>query len=152
MKLTYHEGRNFGDMLNPMIFKHFLGDALDENEEVSLLVTYQNFSRVIKLKGYEVFLCKFDLSVLGSNEMGAKIKIFPNPVSEYLNIEIPESIDIESIAIFNGRGQLVEEYLTKFTRKHAIPIKNIKDHNLYIHLKGKDFEKAYKVVNLNYDH
>jgi succinoglycan biosynthesis protein ExoV len=38
MKLTYHEGKNFGDALNPMIFYHFLGkDFFDEDSSVQFL-------------------------------------------------------------------------------------------------------------------
>jgi succinoglycan biosynthesis protein ExoV len=38
MKLTYHEGKNFGDALNPMIFHHYLGkDFFDENTSVQFL-------------------------------------------------------------------------------------------------------------------
>jgi succinoglycan biosynthesis protein ExoV len=32
MKLTYHEGKNFGDALNPFIFHHFLGADFFDND------------------------------------------------------------------------------------------------------------------------
>ncbi|MDF2437019.1 MAG: succinoglycan biosynthesis ketolase [Bacteroidota bacterium] len=38
MKLTYHEGKNFGDALNPLIFHHFLGkDFFDEDSSVQFI-------------------------------------------------------------------------------------------------------------------
>jgi succinoglycan biosynthesis protein ExoV len=38
MKLTFHEGKNFGDALNPMIFHYFLGkDFFDEDISVQFL-------------------------------------------------------------------------------------------------------------------
>lgn len=38
MKLTYHEGKNFGDALNPMVFHHFLGEKyFDEDTSVRFL-------------------------------------------------------------------------------------------------------------------
>jgi succinoglycan biosynthesis protein ExoV len=38
MKLTYHEGKNFGDALNPLIFNYFLGeDFFDDDESVQFL-------------------------------------------------------------------------------------------------------------------
>ena len=38
MKLTYHEGKNFGDALNPMIFHHFLGESFfDEDTTVQFI-------------------------------------------------------------------------------------------------------------------
>lgn len=38
MKLTFHEGKNFGDALNPMIFHHFLGkDFFDENSSIQFI-------------------------------------------------------------------------------------------------------------------
>jgi hypothetical protein len=32
MKLTFHEGKNFGDALNPLIFHHFLGETFFDND------------------------------------------------------------------------------------------------------------------------
>lgn len=38
MKLTYHEGKNFGDALNPIIFYHFLGkEFFDEDTSVRFI-------------------------------------------------------------------------------------------------------------------
>jgi succinoglycan biosynthesis protein ExoV len=38
MKLTFHEGKNFGDALNPMIFHHFLGETFfDEDSSVQFI-------------------------------------------------------------------------------------------------------------------
>ena len=38
MKLTYHEGKNFGDALNPLIFHHYLGaDFFDEDDSIRFI-------------------------------------------------------------------------------------------------------------------
>lgn len=37
MKLIYHEGKNFGDALNPIIFNHYIPELLNPNSQISLL-------------------------------------------------------------------------------------------------------------------
>ncbi|MBL3658184.1 polysaccharide pyruvyl transferase family protein [Fulvivirga sediminis] len=37
MKLTYYESANFGDALNPRIFKHYLPDFFDQNSDIQFL-------------------------------------------------------------------------------------------------------------------
>jgi succinoglycan biosynthesis protein ExoV len=37
MKLYYHKGKNFGDAINPIIFNHYLGNLLNQNDSEIIL-------------------------------------------------------------------------------------------------------------------
>ena len=65
-------------------------NAKSETEEVTVQINHGNFNREIVLKGYEVFLCQYDLSLPNSTEPKIDIsgmKCFPNPTSELLRIQ-----------------------------------------------------------------
>jgi hypothetical protein len=64
--------------------------AKNENEIVNVPISYRNWSGIVTLKGYEVFLCKFDLSITNNEDPAviSSIEIMPNPTSEILNIKI----------------------------------------------------------------
>ncbi len=38
MKLVFHEGKNFGDALNPIIFRHYLNELIDDKDESRVLL------------------------------------------------------------------------------------------------------------------
>jgi hypothetical protein len=65
-------------------------NAKSETEEAKVLVSYGNFSKEITLKGYEIFLCQFDLLLPTSIEPNinfTELKCFPNPTSEYIRVQ-----------------------------------------------------------------
>ena len=65
-------------------------NAKSETEEVKVLVSYANFSKEIILKGYEIFLCQFDLSLPTSIEPNinfTELKCFPNPTSDKIRVK-----------------------------------------------------------------
>lgn len=64
--------------------------AKNENEVVNVPISYKNWSGIVTLKGYEIFLCKFDLSVSRNENpvVISSIEIMPNPTSETLNLKI----------------------------------------------------------------
>jgi aminopeptidase N len=46
-------------------------------------------------------------------ELQEAISIYPNPTTSQLNIEMPNSVTLKSVEIFNALGQKVGEYFTK---------------------------------------
>lgn len=124
--------------------------AIDENEESSLLINHGNFSRVIKLKGHEVFLCKFDLSILGvENELS--VKVYPNPVSDYVNVEIPENLKNLSVTIFNSLGQELTRHKVASAGTYRMPVRSFNSNILFLYLKGDNYENTIKVVKFAHD-
>jgi hypothetical protein len=84
--------------------------AKDKNEEVNIGVSYGNWSQVINLKGYEVFLCKFDMSVLGSEKNEAFV-VYPNPASERITIRLTsESENKAEFRLYANNGHLLKEF------------------------------------------
>ena len=55
-------------------------------------------------------------------ELESTVAIYPNPASNVLNIEMPESIALKSAIIYNALGQKVGEYQTK-----SIPVNGLSD-------------------------
>jgi len=89
--------------------------AKNDNEEVSIGVSFGGWSRVIKLKVSEVFLCNFDMSVL-SITPEKSFNVFPNPASDYLKIEFYTKNEGEAIfSFFTNDGRLL-----KIERKYAL--------------------------------
>jgi calcineurin-like phosphoesterase family protein len=65
-------------------------NAKSDTEEVKVFVSYGNFNREITLKGYEIFLCQFDLSLptaIEPNINFTELKCFPNPTSESISVQ-----------------------------------------------------------------
>jgi len=65
-------------------------NAKSEAEEVKVLVSYGNFSKEITLKGYEIFLCQFDLLLptgLEPNINFTELKCFPNPTLGQIRVQ-----------------------------------------------------------------
>jgi hypothetical protein len=102
--------------------------AKNENEEVNIGVSYGNFSRVIKLKGYEVFLCKFDMSTLGLNQE-LPFNVYPNPVADFLKVDFESQTAGEAnIRFFSNNGRLLKsetKTVVKGINNFEIDIKDV---------------------------
>ena len=48
-----------------------------------------------------------NLSINNINLLGQKTQIYPNPASDYLNISIPEGVEITAVSIYNALGQRI---------------------------------------------
>ncbi len=68
-----------------------------------------------------------------------RIKVYPNPVSDQLNIELPNNLNLNSIELFDIQGKLVKsfDYQTKFDfndiQKGVYILKLNTDHGSYHH-------------------
>jgi hypothetical protein len=82
--------------------------AKDENEVVTIEVAYKNYRQNITLKGYEVFLCKFDMTLLANEPIITNFEVSPNPASDQIQIKIfskkEQQIPVE---IFDVTGKKV---------------------------------------------
>jgi Secretion system C-terminal sorting domain len=85
--------------------------AKDENEVVTVEIAYKNYRQNITLKGYEVFLCKFDMTLLGNEESSiSSFEVFPNPASEQIQLKVFSLKEQEtSIEVFDVNGKKVRQ-------------------------------------------
>jgi len=86
--------------------------AKDENEVVTIEVAYKNYRQNITLKGYEVFLCKFDMTLLANEPTITNFEVSPNPASDQIQIKIfstkEQQIPVEIFDV-NGKKVLQEK-------------------------------------------
>jgi hypothetical protein len=86
--------------------------AKSENEVVNVPIAYKNWSGIVTLKGYEVFLCKYDLSVSGNEKPAviSSIEILPNPTSETLNLKINSLLKLNTqIELIDLQGKIIQK-------------------------------------------
>jgi len=105
--------------------------AKDEKEETVVEIAYKNYRQIIKLTGYEVFLCKFDMNLLENEQYSNNINIYPNPASEVLEVNFraikPENIEIK---LFDSTGKIIFEVHKKVNfgeNQHRISLQNIEN-------------------------
>lgn len=86
-------------------------NAKTENEEVVVPVKYKNWSGLVTLKGYEVFLCSFDMSVLANEPQTEQLlSVFPNPVGDYFTLRYSGKANGENrLLFFDESGRKIEE-------------------------------------------
>jgi len=96
-------------------------------EELNLVLDHtsnmQQFSETVGFEVQEViFNPEFDIISINnlvlsidSFEIESELKVFPNPSSVSINIQKPETLEVESITIYNAIGQLL--YRSEWTEK-----------------------------------
>lgn len=91
--------------------------AKTEDELVTVLVTYKNWSKVIQLKGYEVFLCQYDLNaVTGLEPSGniGKLSLYPNPAVEDFTVEFTlKKTEEVKVFVHDLQGRLIDEHVVE---------------------------------------
>lgn len=100
--------------------------AKDENEVVNVEIAYKTYRQNVTLKGYEVFLCKFDMSLLGIENEISTFEVFPNPANELINIKIicPKEQNT-FIEIFDVSGRRIVQEKTILSQGENNKILNI---------------------------
>ena len=82
--------------------------AKDENEVVTIEVAYKNYRQNITLKGYEVFLCKFDMTLLNIEPTITNFEVSPNPASKQIQLKIFSTKELQiQVEIFDVNGKKV---------------------------------------------
>lgn len=85
--------------------------AKSETEVVETSIQVGNWSSIITLTGYEVFLCKFDLNLLANeNNLKQNFTVYPNPFFDKLTVNF-ESLTNETLQIqlISDNGKLISE-------------------------------------------
>jgi hypothetical protein len=70
------------------------------------------------------------------------IQLLPNPTSNYLTIEVPETMQIENITVFNNLGQVVSSFNEK-----VLMVSSLSDGVYYVNLttsEGTFYKKFIK--------
>ena len=84
-----------------------------DNAETEIVVSHQKWLRSIKLKGKEVFLCKFDLndSVNSTEPHLSDAFVYANPVEFEMNVVLNGMNGVTDVAfsLLNTKGQVVLE-------------------------------------------
>lgn len=84
-----------------------------DQEETSVNVVYQKWYKTIKVKGKEVFLCKFDLNdtVASSEPFLSDAYVYSNPTQKDLHIVLDGINGVTDVdfALVNTRGQVIME-------------------------------------------
>ncbi|GAB3503275.1 T9SS type A sorting domain-containing protein [Emticicia fontis] len=97
--------------------------AKDENEVVIVEATYNNWKVNVSLKGYEVFLCKFDMTLLANepNQSFTSFNIYPNPSQENLTISINSLLQqTTKLEIIDARGKVLHQENTNLQQGENI--------------------------------
>ena len=90
-----------------------------DNAETDVFVYHQKWSRTIKLKGKEIFLCKFDLNdtVNGTEPQLSDAFVYANPVDSEMKVMLNGINGVSDVAfsLVNIRGQVVFQKQLKAT-------------------------------------
>lgn len=84
--------------------------AKSENDVVTVPIAYKNWQGSVTLKGYEVFLCKFDLNLTGNENPSvlSSIEVLPNPTQEELKLRINATQSLSAnIELVDAQGRIV---------------------------------------------
>lgn len=83
--------------------------ASDENAETKIVINYNNLSKEITLKGYEIHLCEYKLDEVTAIEPSKSNSIlFPNPSMGELNIQWAEFINEDiTFTLYNTKGEQI---------------------------------------------
>ena len=114
--------------------------AKDENEVVTIEVDYKNYRQNITLKGYEVFLCKFDMTLLGNEPETSSFEVSPNPTSEEISIKIfSRKAQEAAIEIFDNNGRKVVEkkhYFSQGENNKSLNINELSNGFYFVRILG----------------
>ena len=100
--------------------------AKDENEVVTIEVAYKNYRQNITLKGYEVFLCKFDMTLLANEALVTNFEVSPNPASDQIQIKVFSTKEQQIyVEIFDVNGKKILQEKVSLLQGENIKLLNI---------------------------
>ncbi len=124
--------------------------AKSETDEVSIGVSYGDWSQVINLKGYEVKLLAFDMSILANNPWLSDMQVYPNPAINSLNFKLNSQADAEANAyLLNTEGKIVKAQdldVIQGENTYQMSISDISSGVYFLHLKGAFGTHTKKIV------
>lgn len=126
--------------------------AKDENEETVVAVKYGNWSRLITLKGYEISLCAYDMSVLnteaGINDFA--VTVFPNPADSEVKVRFSSIVpQMGTLTFFDAAGkQLFEKDITAKVGKNeeVLLLPNATNNVMFLRLELGGKHETLKIV------
>ena len=128
-------------------------NAKSESEEVTIEIKYQNFNKLVTLKGFEVFLCQYDFSLATGIEPEINfldVKCFPNPTSDVLRIQfslnVPNKLVLR-ISDISGRT-LYSEKLNgeELIIDKLIDMTTFQTNTVVVTIQGQDSSVSQKVI------
>ncbi len=105
--------------------------AKNESEVVNVPIAYKNWTGYVTLKGYEVFLCKFDLSIQSTEPQSVinSIEIMPNPTQEVLKLKIDSQNKVATrIELIDLQGKVIgseEVFLDEGSNDKSLKISHL---------------------------
>lgn len=124
--------------------------ALDENEEVTIGVSYQNWSGTVTLKGYEVFLCKFDMSTLGNALEEPLMLVYPNPASDRLKAKFDSNFSgLATVNLIGTKGEIIREEffeVVKGLNEIELDVFDMQINQFYLQIKVENQFFSKKVI------
>jgi hypothetical protein len=126
--------------------------AKDENEETIVAVKYNNWSRLITLKGYEVSLCAYDMSVLNSEEElnDLSFVVFPNPANSQIRARFHSATPQAAVfTIFDSKGRKLKEQEVKAQSGKndvLLYLPEVSEKVLFVRLKVGDKDGTIKIL------
>ena len=119
--------------IRDMFFRHMMTNSLeyDWNSDLSTWELTQT---------YDYSYSESEILSI-SNVTPEQIKIYPNPVTEYLNIQLTNELRLESIKLFNALGQLIKD-----SSKSSIDVSNLNKGLYYARIETNKGKATKKVI------
>lgn len=83
------------------------------------------------------------LATENKNTTDVKVKVYPNPVIDYLMVSIPENVKIENISIYNTAGQLVKSFQGKDLK---LNLTNLNSGVFIMNIRTNTGVQQYKII------
>ena len=75
-----------------------------------------------------------------------KVSVYPNPVSDYLSIDLPENINNADLVIHSAAGAIVGKYSLTGKASSNIDLRNLPQGVFILTISSKGMNKKYKLV------
>jgi hypothetical protein len=128
--------------------------AKNDQEVVNLTMKYGSWSKEIKLKGYEIFMCKYDFDEKTSNSLDiAELVVYPNPNEGSFKIQVKTNQSqpiIINVHDLNGKLLYTEKLdAAPLIFEKTIWLQNKNTPEVIVSVETKTAKKAKKIILIN---
>lgn len=124
--------------------------AKSDNEEVELTIKWNGLNEKIKLKGFDIFLCEYDVPTITGNEIEfVNLKVYPNPVAERLNYEFSlKSLESPVLSLTDDLGRTLyrETLKGKGDFKGTLDLHQLKAKKLYLNIQTASLYQTKTII------
>lgn len=126
--------------------------ARNEHEETVVAVKYGNWSRLITLKGYEISLCAYDMSVLSAEEDFDEFSLnaFPNPTDSQVKVSFTSAVAATgTFTFFDASGKMLEQekvVVNAGKNEEILTLPNSSGNTFFVRLTIGEKSKTVKIV------